>query len=83
MVPVMAMMRIPTKESGGKANIHGGAAAVGIDIGTGELTYIFHRGRQVKSLPGIGDIRGIIIPEWEKILSLAIGAQKATGIKFL
>jgi len=32
MVPVMAMMRIPTKESGGKANIHGGACAVGIDI---------------------------------------------------
>jgi hypothetical protein len=43
MVPVMAMMRIPTKESGGKANIHGGACAVGIDIGNGRLTYISHK----------------------------------------
>ncbi len=28
MVPIMAMMRIPTAESDGKANIHGGACAV-------------------------------------------------------
>jgi hypothetical protein len=40
MVPVMAMIRIPTAESGGKANIHGGACAAGIDIGSGRLTYI-------------------------------------------
>jgi len=31
-VPVMAMMRIPTAESKGKANIHAGACAIGIDI---------------------------------------------------
>ena len=40
MVPVMAMIRIPTEESDGKANIHGGACAAGIDIGSGRITYI-------------------------------------------
>ncbi len=83
MVPVMAMMRIPTAESGGKANIHGWACAVGIDIGTGKLSYISKGGKQVKSIPDIGDVRGITIPEWDKILSLAVQVQQVTGIKFL
>ena len=83
MVPVMAMMRIPTKESWGKANIHGWACAAGIDIGTGGLTYISHHGKTVKSIPGIGDVRGIIIPEWDNVLSLAVQIQQVTGIKFL
>lgn len=82
-IPVMAMIRIPTAESDGKANIHGWACAAGIDIGSGRLTYISSKGRLVKSIPWIGDIRGIIVPEWDKILSLAVGVQMATGIKFL
>jgi hypothetical protein len=34
-VPVMAMLRLPTKESGGRANLHRGAIAAGIDMATG------------------------------------------------
>lgn len=83
MVPVMAMMRIPTEESDGKANIHAGACAAWIDIGTGKLTYISKDGKQTKSIPGIWDVRGIIIPEWDKILSLAVQVQQVTWIKFL
>jgi len=83
MVPVMAMMRIPTAESDGKANIHGWACAVWIDIGTWKLTNISHRGKIVKTIPGIWDVRWITIPEWDKVLSLVVGVQKATGIKFL
>ncbi len=83
MVPVMAMIRIPTQESGGKANIHGGACAAGIDIGTGKITYISHRGKIVKSVPWIGDVRGIVIPYWDEVLSLVVKVQQATKIKFL
>lgn len=83
MVPVMAMMRIPTKESGGKANLHGGACGVGIDIGTGRLTYITKGSKIIKSIPGIGDVRGIILPGWENILSLAVKVQKVTKIWYL
>lgn len=83
MVPVMAMLRIPTKESGGKANIHGGACAVGIDIGTGKLTYISQKWKTINSIPEIGDIRGIILPDWDKVLSLAVQVQKVTAISFL
>lgn len=83
MVPVMAMIRIPTAESWGKANIHGGACAAGIDIGSWRLTYISSKGKIVKSVPGIGDVRGIIVPQWDKILTLAVQVQQVTGIKFL
>ena len=33
--PILAMMRLPTKESDGRANLHQGAIGVGIDIETG------------------------------------------------
>ncbi len=83
MVPVMAMIRIPTKASDGKANLHAGACAAGIDIGSWKITFISHRGETIHSIPGIWDIRGIVIPQWEKILSLAVTVQKSTGIVFL
>ena len=37
-VPVMAMLRLPTKESGGRANLHQGAIGVEVDIATGITT---------------------------------------------
>ena len=37
-IPVMAMLRLPTKESGGRANLHQGALGLGIDISTGITT---------------------------------------------
>src|SRR3989338_4486573 len=35
LVPVMAMLRIPTAESAGKANVHLGGIGIGIDIANG------------------------------------------------
>ena len=40
MVPVMAMLRVPTAESDGKANLHAWACGVWIDIWTWRLTFI-------------------------------------------
>ena len=82
-VPVMAMMRIPTKESSGKANIHAWACAIWIDIWSGRLTYISHHGKQIKSIPGIGDIRSLLLPNWDNILNLAVRVQYVTKIPFL
>ena len=36
LIPVMAMLRLPTESSGGKAKVHMGGIAVGIDIAKGE-----------------------------------------------
>ena len=50
-VPVMAMLRLPTKESGGRANLHQGAIAVGVDISTGITTKAYWHGNFVKYKP--------------------------------
>ncbi len=83
MVPVMAMLRVPTEESSWKANLHAGACWVWIDIGTGRLTYISHYSKIVKSIPGIWDVRWIKIPNWDKVLKLSVKVQQVTKIWYL
>ena len=39
-VPVMAMLRLPTKESGGKANLQQGGIGLGIDLATGVKKFL-------------------------------------------
>ena len=83
MVPVIAMLRIPTELSDGKANLHSGACAAWIDIGTGKLTYMTQFSKIIKSIPWIGDIRWLVIPEWDKMLEIAVTVQKETNIGYL
>jgi alpha-L-glutamate ligase-like protein len=81
-VPVMAMFRIPTEKSGGKANLHQGAIGLGIDLATGITTfgveggdtliyriYDFNKKKRRK-------VNGIRIPFWREILETAIKCQK-------
>lgn len=83
-VPIMAEMRLPTKESGGKANLHLGGIGLGIDLGTGVTTTAIHRDRTIERLPGSRlQLRGIAIPGWKEILKLAILAQQVTKVGFL
>ena len=83
MVPVMAMLRVPTQESHWKANLHAWACWVWIDIGTWKLTYISKHSKIVKSIPGIWDVRWIELPDWDEVLSLAVKVQKVTKIWYL
>lgn len=83
MVPVMAMLRIPTKESWWKANIHGWACAAWIDIWTGKLTYLTQHNKIVKSVPWIWDVRGTVLPDWDKMLEMSVRVQKETSIGYL
>lgn len=83
MVPVMAMLRVPTANSKWKANLHSWACWVWIDIWTWKLTYITHFRKIVKSIPGIWDIRNIEIPLWDDVLKLALKVAQATKIWYL
>jgi hypothetical protein len=83
-VPVMAMLRLPTKESGGRANLHQGAIAVGIDIATGITTKAVWHGEYIRFKPGTGrKLHGIKIPNWTLILETAVKAQMATSLGYL
>ena len=77
-VPVMAMLRLPTAQSKGKANLHQGAIGVGVDIATGITTYGICQGRFIKYIPGTKrKVNGLKLPKWNTILTLAVKAQEA------
>ena len=85
-VPVMAMLRLPTKESGGKANLKQGAIGVGIDMASGVTTTAVYgkKVRVVEYIPGTRlALSGIRIPYWKDILRLAIEAQNVSKLGFL
>jgi alpha-L-glutamate ligase-like protein len=84
-VPVMAMLRLPTRESDGKANLQQGAVGVGIDMTTGvTTTAVFRKNTIVEYLPGTRLVlSGIRIPYWKDILTLAVKAQTISGLGFL
>lgn len=81
-VPVMAMLRLPTAQSKGKANLHQGAIGVGIDLATGITTHGIttggiYRCQYLKYIPGTKrKINGLKIPKWNTILTLAVKCQE-------
>lgn len=83
-VPIMAMLRLPTEESSGKANLHQGALGLGIDIATGITTYGVYRGQRIKYFPGTQKkVNGITVPEWNKVLQMAVETQIASDLGYL
>ncbi|MBD3360412.1 hypothetical protein GF366_01265, partial [Candidatus Peregrinibacteria bacterium] len=84
LIPVMAMLRLPTKESGGKANLHQGAIGVGIDIAKGETTHIAYKNEIIEELPDeLGKIKGLKIPYWDEILLIASKTQIVTNLGYM
>jgi alpha-L-glutamate ligase-like protein len=83
-VPVMAMLRLPTRESGGRANLHQGALGVGIDMATGITTRAIWHGEPIVFKPGTENkLRGIKIPSWDRILETAVRAQMGSHLGYL
>ncbi len=83
-IPVMSYVRLPTEESGGRANLFQGAAAVGIDIASGITTYGVHHAKPTEFFPGTRrKLANIQIPQWEEILETAIKASEAIGLGYM
>ena len=56
--PAMAMLRLPTKESNGRANLHQGGIGTGVDLDTGVTNHAVQRNRFVERHPDTGRPRG-------------------------
>lgn len=84
-VPVMAMMRIPTPESEGKANLDKGAIGLGIDMATGVTTYgVRGKSEFISHFPNTKKkVNGILIPLWTQALEIAVKAANAAGFMFM
>jgi alpha-L-glutamate ligase-like protein len=89
-VPVMAMLRIPTEKSGGKANLQQGAYGLGVDLASGITTFgIEGKGVEIKKIYDFGKkklikVNGIKIPYWKEILEIAVKCQEVIpGLGFM
>jgi alpha-L-glutamate ligase-like protein len=71
-IPVLAMMRLPTRLSDGRANLHQGAIGVGIDLVTGCTSSGVWKEHLIDHHPDTGSmIADLEIPYWDEILELA------------
>jgi alpha-L-glutamate ligase-like protein len=82
--PAMAMVRLPTRASDGKANLHQGAVGAGIDMGLGEtLGGVLHND-VVDEHPDTGAlVAGLNIPHWDFILESSARGYEVTELGYL
>lgn len=82
--PIMAMTRLPTKASGGRANLHQGAVGVGLDIQTGRALHGVLNNMPVTHQPDTGaDLLQIQVPFWKEHLFIGALAYDMTGLGYL
>ncbi len=81
--PIMAMTRLATKESGGRANLHQGAVGVGLDIKTGKTKLAVQHNCPIAFHPDTkADLSKIEVPSWREHLLLAAKAYEMTGLGY-
>jgi alpha-L-glutamate ligase-like protein len=82
--PVMAMVRLPTRSSDGKANLHQGAVGAGIDISTGLTLKGVLANDVVDEHPDTGAlIAGLKVPHWDFILQSSARGLDVTELGYL
>jgi len=83
LIPVMAMLRVPTPASDGKANVHLGGYGFGIDLAKGETTYCTQYNKLIAELPGGVSPSGHAISHFNEVLTIASSAQLHTNLGYL
>jgi alpha-L-glutamate ligase-like protein len=83
-VPVMGMLRLPTSESEGKANLHQGAIGAGIDLASGRTLAAVWRNSVVHQHPDtLAEVGGVQIPHFDRMLEIAAGCNAMTGLGYV
>ncbi|MGY6647499.1 sugar-transfer associated ATP-grasp domain-containing protein [Wenyingzhuangia sp. IMCC45574] len=82
--PLQAMLRVPTAQSDGKANLHQGGLGIGIDIKKGRLTYAYDGADYFLKHPDSNSIiHGKEIPHWEEIIRISKQTSKHFPLNYL
>lgn len=83
-VPAMAMLRLPTRQSNGRANLHQGAVGVGINMENGSTTLgVFHNRRIIEHPDFDTQLSGWTIPGWDHLLQLAARCYELAPLGYL
>lgn len=82
--PVMAMVRLSTSQSDGKANLHQGAVGVGLDLASGTALRAVCRNRIITEHPDTkAHFEGFQVPEWETVLKIGARSYELTKLGYL
>jgi len=77
------MLRLPTRASNGRANLHSGGIGVGLDLRTGKARHAIWRGRRIDVHPDTGaPLRGWGVPAWPQMLQFAARAYDAIPLGY-
>ena len=83
-IPVFAMLRLPTAESDGKANLHRGGVGVGIDIATGFTRQAMQHDQLIELHPDTAHpLENVQAPYWDDILMMAARSYDVTGLGYI
>jgi alpha-L-glutamate ligase-like protein len=82
--PAMAMLRLPTRESNGRANLHQGGLGAGVDLDTGRTHHAVQSNRVIARHPDTGvSVVGIRVPYWNEIIQMSCRVARAVGLGYL
>lgn len=82
--PTLSMIRVPTRASEGRANLHQGALGLGLDLETGRTVRAWHRKRSITTHPDSGSpLLGLQVPDWPELIAIAERVAAVMPLKYL
>jgi alpha-L-glutamate ligase-like protein len=82
-LPIMAMCRLPTVESDGRANLHQGAIGVGLAVASGRSTHAACWNETITHHTDTGaPLLDVQVPYWDELLELAVRAADISGLGY-
>lgn len=83
-VPLMAMVRLATRVSRGRANLHVGGIGVGVDLPTGITTHAVLGTHELSCHPDTEEpLCGVSLPHWQELLTTAARCADAVPLGYL
>jgi alpha-L-glutamate ligase-like protein len=80
---LMAMLRLPTAASDGKANLHAGGVGASVDLATGRLGVVVGKQGVSDRHPDGQQVKDVAVPEWEALLAVARQAAAISPLGFV
>ncbi|MGE3804871.1 MAG: sugar-transfer associated ATP-grasp domain-containing protein, partial [Gemmataceae bacterium] len=77
-------LRLPTKESNGRANLHPGGIGAGVDLPSGFTHHAVQRNSFVLSHPDTGlPVIGFRVPYWREVVDMSQRVAEAAGLGYI